>query len=238
LSEARFPPGGAVRAAPDPARLPGQPRRGEPGPNRFDDPEGIFVVRYLADSLRGCLIELLSRFRRNEEAEARIAAITGTDEEGAHPGAEALAEWFARQRVARCHLVEPAGTLVDVNDPKLLVDLDAELRVRAVLGVSGLGTPEDPARLDEGTIRLKGPVGRRITQAVSRVLYERERRPAGLAYRSRLDDAERCWALYGETEVRFEASVALSAEDESQLEVVRAVATLYNLPLPTPWKVG
>jgi hypothetical protein len=238
LSELRFPPAGVLRIAPDPARLPSEPRGGEPGPNRFDDPEGRFVVRYLAESLRGCLIELLARFRRNEAAEARVAAVVGAKDDSGHPGAEALADWLPRQRVAVCRLVEPTGPLLDVNDVKLLVELDADPGVRAVLQASGLGTPEDPARLDEGTIRLRGGVGRSTTQAVSRALYERDPRPAGLAYRSRLDDAERCWALYGETPVRFEPSVALSAEDASHLEAVRVVAALYDLPLPAPWKVG
>lgn len=238
MSELRFPPAGVLRVAPDPARLPSEPRGGEPGPNRFDDPEGRFVVRYLADSLRGCLIELLARFRRNDTAEARIAAVVGATDDSGHPGAEALADWLPRQRVAVCHLLEPAGVLLDVNDAKLLVELDGEPGVRAVLRASGLGTPDDHVRLDEGTIRLSGRVGRRITQAVSRALYEREPRPAGLAYRSRLDDAERCWALYGETPVRFEPSVPLLPEDASHLEAVRAVAALYDLPLPASWKDG
>lgn len=238
MSELRFPPVGVLRVGPEPARLPSEPRGGEPGPNRFDDPEGMFVVRYLAESLRGCLIELLARFRRNDTAEARIAAVVGAKDDRGRPGAEALAAWLPRQRVAVCHLVEPAGLLLDVNDATLLVELDADPGVRVVLRASGLGTADDPARLDEGTIRLRGLVGRRITQAVSRALYEREPRPAGLAYRSRLDDAERCWALYGETPVRFEPPVALTPEDASHLEAVRAVAALYDLPLPAAWKGG
>lgn len=125
-----------------------------------------------------------------------------------------------------------------MNDAKLLVELDAHPAVQSILGASGLGTPDDPARLDEATIRLAGPVGRRITQAVSRALYEREPRPAGLAYRSRLDDAERCWALYGETLVRFGPAAWLSVEDPSHIDAVRAVANLYELPLPAVWKLG
>lgn len=238
MSELRFPLAGVLRVAPDPARLSSEPRGGESGPNRFDDPEGLFVVRYLADSLRGCLIELLARFRRNDTAEARIAAVVGATDDRGHPGAEALADWLPRQRVSVCHLLEPAGPLLDVNDAKLLVESDADPGVRAVLRASGLGTPDDPAGLDEGTIRLSGRVGRRITQAVSRALYERNPRPAGLAYRSRLDDTERCWALYGETPVRFEPAVALSLEDASHFKAVRAVAALYDLPLPAPWRGG
>jgi hypothetical protein len=131
LSELHFPSAGALRVAADPARLPSEPRGGEPGPNRFDDPEGRFVVRYLAESLRGCLIELLARFRSNESAEARIAAVVGAKDDGGHPGAEALADWLPRQRVAICRLIEPAGQLLDVNDVTLQVELDAEPGVRA-----------------------------------------------------------------------------------------------------------
>lgn len=238
MSELRFPSGGVLRVGPDPARLPSEPRGGEPGPNRFDDPEGRFVIRYLADSLRGCLIELLARFRPNDRAEARIAAVVGATDDPGHPGDDALTDWLAHQRVAVCHLVEPAGPLLDVNDAHLLVELDAHPRVRAVLRNSGLGTGAEPVRLDGGTIRLAGPIGRRITQAVSRAVYEREPRPAGLTYRSRLDDNERCWALYGETAVRFESPVSLSPDVAIHREAVQAAATLYGVGLPVAWTGG
>lgn len=235
MSDLRLPTRGALRVAVDPARLPSEPRGGEPGRNRFDDPDGRFVVRYLAESLRGCLLELLARFRHSHTAEARIAAVTGADDDYDQPGADALADWLSLQQVGVCHLVEPAGALFDINDPELLLKLDAHPEVRAVLDDSGLGTADDLARLDEGTIRLGGLKGRRITQAVSRALYERNPRPAGLTYRSRLDDAERCWALYGETPVDFEAAVTLSPEDPYHLAAVQAVAALFALPLPRLW---
>lgn len=57
----RFPDLGAVRVHPDPAALPRLRHEG-PGRNRFDDPQGAFVVRYAAYTLHRCLVETLSRF--------------------------------------------------------------------------------------------------------------------------------------------------------------------------------
>jgi hypothetical protein len=66
--------------------------------------------------------------------------------------------------------------------------------VRAALDASGLGTPLDLARLDSGIIRLGGPIGRPITQAVSRAIYEWRTGADGIGYRSRLDPLPSAWA--------------------------------------------
>lgn len=63
---------------PEPAALPRLRHEG-PGRNRFDDPEGVFVVRYAASSLRGCLVETMSRFRRHPDTEAVLRDIDGVD---------------------------------------------------------------------------------------------------------------------------------------------------------------
>lgn len=231
-----FPEAGAVRVAANPRALPSLRRAGPPGPNRFDDPEGVFVVRYLADTLRGCLIELLARFRYDPEAEQRIASVEGVveqDDDGSHPGPNALGDWLTIQQVARCHLLDPDARLISVNDAALLARLDRHPSVRAALDASSLATPERPAELDGATIRLPGAIGRNITQAVSRAIYEQDPRPSGLVYRSRLDDDERCWGIYGETAVRFESARLLSPETDG--EAVRSAARLYELALPQPW---
>jgi hypothetical protein len=51
--------------------------------------------------------------------------------------------------------------------------------------------------LDTALIRLGGDVGRPITQAVSRALYELHPEVDGIAYWSRIGPSERCWAIYG-----------------------------------------
>jgi hypothetical protein len=76
-----FPGGGAVRVSPNPPLLPSPRRPEEFGDNRFDAPEGQNVVRYLATTLRGCFVEFLARFRVNDDAEARLTAVEGVDDD-------------------------------------------------------------------------------------------------------------------------------------------------------------
>lgn len=224
-----------MRVAANPPALPSLRRTGTPGPNRFDDPQCTYSVRYVADRIRGCLVELLARFRYDNEAERRIAAVVGVDDdaEGAHPGADAVGDWLAVQQVATCQLVEPAAPFVSVNDAAELAALDRHPDVRAVLDTSPLSAPGKPAELDGAAIRLPGAIGRVITQAVSRAVYERDPQPAGIAYRSRLDDNERCFAIYGETPVRFDAPRSLSPAVDGH--AVRSAAKLYELALPPTW---
>ena len=235
----RWPKDGTVRVGPNPTALPSPRRPDVRAPNRFDDPDAIFAVRYLADTLRGSLIELLARFRYNDEAEARIRGVEhAEDDDGAHPGPESLTDWFGLQQVVvSFQLSAPAGSLlVSVNDAGLLADLNDHPRVRAALDAAvELGVCERP-ELDGGTIRLGGPVGRAITQAVSRALYEHRPRPDALAYRSRLDDDEHCWALYGDTKVTFGEPVPLRPDNEEHRRAVQAAAELFNLALPEEWR--
>ena len=65
---------------------------------------------------------------------------------------------------------------------------------------------------DAALIRLGGDVGRPITQAVSRALYELHPEVDGIAYWSGIDPSERCWAIYGHVPV--DVSITdLSAEN-------------------------
>lgn len=206
----------------------------EPGLSRFDDPEKEYGIRYLANSLQGCLIELLARFRLNPDAEERLEAVEGVDLDEEKPELtreQGLADWLAKpQRIGSCHLTEPTH-LVDVNDGALLASLNLRPRIRLALSEAG------ETELDESTIRKRGEAGRRITQAVSRVLYEMEPRPGGLAYKSRLADEEQCWALYGETPVRFEPNMPeLSVRNPVHVRLVRETAKRFVVALPPDWR--
>lgn len=118
--------------------------------------------------------------------------------------------------------------------PSFSSSSSAHPRVRAALERSGLGTAERPAELDEGTIRLAGPQ-RAIDHTSSGSGDLRGRpRPAGFAYRSRLDDHERCWALYGHTPVRFDPPEWL-APDVPEHAKVRSAARFFGLPVPSDW---
>lgn len=232
---------------PDPATLPPSPVDG-PGRNRFDDPLAQYAVRYVAKELTGCLVETLARFRPNAEAETRLRAIAGFDDPGArtvpeadHPDpAAGLEAWLERQQIGRLRighsgLPDGAGRwLPDVNTPLLLVHLDKHPMVRAALERSLLGTALTPARLDEAIVRLGGPVGRPITQALGRAVREWLPDARCLAYYSRIDDRERCWALWDTTPVSVHVA-PLSREDAHHRQAVRRVAALLEIRLPTSW---
>jgi hypothetical protein len=234
-----FPRNGAVRIHPEPAALPRLRREG-PGRNRFDDPAGIFTVRYAADTLHGCLVETMARFRPHPETETILAAIAGVDEGDVHEPAYAdpslgVAAWLAQQHVGRLEITSASPLLVDVEHAAMLDALDAHPDVRTALDHSGLDAPDEPARLDAGVIRLSGPVGRPITQAVSRAIYERISGVDGIGYWSRLDSTERCWAVYDHAPVRVEV-VALDPHDARHKNAVATVAERYGIPLPASWR--
>jgi hypothetical protein len=235
--ELDLPETGAFRVHPDPGALPRLIHDG-PARNRFDDPEGRYAVRYVAANLTGALLETMARFRPAPAAEALLAAVVHGDPQ---PGeadhsepTDGLADWLEVQRVGRVHLACSAR-LVDIHDAALLVRLDKHPNVRAALESSGLGTPLNPARLDEGVIRIGGPIGRAVTQAVSRALQEWEPDYGGLAYRSRLDDEEWWWALWDDTEVGVDVE-DLTPDHRFHRRAVQHAANLLEITLPPPWQ--
>lgn len=229
-----LPDGGAWRVHPDPGRLPRLIDEG-PGRNRYDDPHGLYGVRYVAEELTGCLLETMARFRPVPQAESRLLAVSGVesdDLEFPNP-AEGLGAWLRAQRVARIRLEEPRP-LVDIHDPVLLGEVAKHPLVQSALESSGLGTRRNPAMLDEGVVRLPGPVGRPITQAVSRAVHDWLPDAAGIAYRSRLDDDEWCWALWEDTPVVIEAE-PLDSDRRHHRHAVRHVASRLEINLPAEW---
>jgi RES domain len=233
-----LPDTGAVRVHPQPQGLPRLRREG-PGRNRFDDPDGVFAVRYAADTIHGCMIETMSRFRPHPDTEALLRDITGVDEEDPgepsyHEPTAGLADWLAAQQVGHVQITSPRPLLVDIETPAVLDHIDKNPRVRAALDASGLGTPLDPARLDAGIIRLGGPIGRPITQAASRAVYEWVPGADGIGYWSRLDSAERCWAIYDHVPVAVTVT-ALDPAVEEHRHAVQAVAARFEINLPATW---
>jgi hypothetical protein len=219
---------------PDPGRLPRLTDEG-PGRNRYDDPHGFYGVRYVAEELTGALLETMARFRPAPNAESRLAAVVGVDpdELDHHDPTQAVEDWLRAQRVARVTLDEPRP-LVDVHDPTLLAALAKHPLVQAAIEGSGLGTRRNPATLDEGVIRLGGPVGRPITQAASRAIHDWFPDYGGIAYRSRLDDEEWCWALWDDTPVVIE-SEPLDPERRHHRQGVRYAARRLEILLPDRW---
>lgn len=231
-----LPPAGAWRVHPKPAILPRLAHDG-PGLNRYDDPHGSYAVRYVAENLTGALLETMARFRPAPEAEALLAAVEGVD-----PGDEqhldpvgGVRDWLAVQQVGRISLADSGGLLLDVHDPALLRDLDKHPLIRAALEDSGLGTPLNPARIDEGIVRLGGPLGRPVTQALSRAVREWLPDVAGLAYRSRLDDEEWCWALWDDTDVDIRVE-PLDPAHRHHRRAVHHAARLLQIHIPADWQ--
>ena len=104
-----WPHQGALRIHHDPTRLPIQRPADQPGRDRFDDPIGEFVMRYLSSDLRGCLVETMDRFRPDPKAEALLASISGSEDvPGKTPAlVDGVDEWLTQQRVARVQLNRP-----------------------------------------------------------------------------------------------------------------------------------
>lgn len=125
--------------------------------------------------------------------------------------------------------------LIDIEQAELLDHLDKHPQVRAALDASGLGTPSDPVRLDAGIIRLGEPVGRPVTQAVSRAVYEWVPGVDGIGYRSRLDSSERCWAIYDHVPVNVTV-LPLDLANPEHSDTVRSVARRFAIALPPQWE--
>lgn len=242
---AQWPDLGVVRVHFDPAAL---PRLGdEPGTNRFDDPRprtvDRFLMRYAATTLRGCLLELLATFRRNPEAERRLAQIDTDDPEmvpaPAAPDWQPVADFLEHRSVA--NLTHPGPVVTSIHDPAVQRRLDLEPAVRAILD----GEPARAALLERGgaqvhldnaAVRLASATGRYITQACALALYDGDPNLDAIHYRSRHDDAEDCWAIYHRALVHVGPPKPLSPHVAEHHSAVNDVARLWDLPIPPAWR--
>lgn len=236
-----FPVDGGWRVHPEPASLPRRPRfeEGESALNRFDDPVGQYRVRYIASSLRGCLLEVLgASFRVRAAVEDRLAAVTNADphvgdlidreKKELEPAGCVPLQWLEAQWVARCHITADEQ-FVNVMDSGFLAAHNRHPRVRRAID-RHLGDRYD---LDAGTILLGLELGRPVTQAVSAVLWDEGH--AGIRYVSRLDIEEECWAVFDRVPVSFEVAVPLDPTDDVHRSAVTSAAALLGLRLPEAW---
>lgn len=256
LSEAvvAFPAGGAMRVHKRPEDLYRPTRHTDgspqpPGPNRFDDPHHHYPVRYLGETLRVCLLEVMARFRANSEADALLDQMTPGLDDPTLAGlidpapAQAVADFLTANQVATFAPVsQPAHTLVDVFNPKLLSALDGHHGVREKLEgaavVAAYGDEYGRVHLDGSLIRnANRRVGRPVTQHISWLLFETLHMRA-LRYYSRHSEGEEslCWAVHGEVAVRTVGVKALDPTDPVHLDAVQYVASRYGLALPPVWQ--
>lgn len=240
LTPRRPPPGKLWRVHRDPQAL---PRRSEqPGPNRYDDPrpkaDDRFLVRYLSTTLRGCLLETLAWARPNREALQRLERVVDRDAgpEKDESLADAVADFLKSRKAAACSLAE-VEDLVDIHAPGTLAALDTDLnvepllattRARSVLGEAG---SVNRPRLDQAAVLLASDFGRQLTQHCSLAIWDVKPSRGGVAYRSRYDLNEWCWAVYDRTGVVFDDAIPLSPRVDHHYEAVHDVAELWSLPL-------
>ncbi|MCU7827419.1 hypothetical protein, partial [Kitasatospora sp. DSM 101779] len=133
--------------------------------------------------------------------------------------------------------IRQSGAFADVSDWTMRSALGKDARVRAAIHeFDGLvGNPADRvSALDGALIRLAGKVGRRITQAVSRAVYEQVQY-LGIVTNSRWDDRKRCWAVFGEVEATVEEIEPLDPNNEEHRTAVAKAAALHGFPLPAEW---
>jgi len=78
--------------------------------------------------------------------------------------------------------------------------------------------------------------GRDLTRHCSLAIHDRVPAPAGVHYRSRFDDDEDCWAIFGHVPLTLVEDAALSATTPVHRNALRSVAALWGLPLPREWE--
>lgn len=224
-----------LRVSRDPLALPSPPLV-PPGSGRYDDPDGEYVVRYVGVTLRSCLLETMVSFRPDVTLEATLEKFNGeiTWNDRDPTMEDAIGEWLSKQQVGTFFPRDTDTRVFDINDIRQLVEIESHPQIQKALADYGFNPPK--THLDQGVVRLDGE-GRRITQAISQVVWKEEKAD-GIAYRSMYDDNEQCFALFqrifdhdwASPEVR-----PLDPSNQGDREAVQHVSKLYGIPLPPEW---
>jgi RES domain len=199
---------------PDPCGLPPWDATGL---QRFDDPQGRFRVLYAAQDRRACFVETLAAFRPPLEADLESLRPAWGGRRPP-PLGRIPADWHRRRAVCRLRLSSSSA--------RGFLDLRA-LRTLVILRDVFAGLLVDLGLGDLDTSGVRGP-SRRLTQAIGAWAFDQGY--AGIAYKSRFDDAYTCWAL-------FEGRAAWVPAGPPELITrrdpdLRAAATLFGLVLP------
>jgi len=189
--------------------------------NRFDDAAGTFRVHYASSQRLGAFLETLARFRPDPHVTA--ATITDSEQDAGYPSVApgmVSERWMVDRAISEATL---DGVFVDVGHSSTLAYL------RTVMAARLLHFDLDD--VDAAAIRLHAP--RAFTQEISSHLYDLadsdgSRRFDGIAYRSRLGDDLKNWAIWEPAD-----SLTPSAEepiDPGDPELAQALA-LFGLEL-------
>lgn len=161
--------------------------------NRYDDPEGIYRVLYVARERRATFIETLARFRPDPALLAALEAIEG--DEPLDPINVVPRSWLSNRLMGEAKVT---GNFATMGSTATLTYLRTKLASELV----GLGLDD----LDASTVRMSIP--RSFTQKISRTVYvctaASRRQFDGIHYLSRLGDSYNNLALF---EPPFEGSL-------------------------------
>lgn len=225
---------GAYRVASyDPTLLPLLAGSDQDPPGRFDDPRREFRVRYVADSLRGCLVESVAQWRPSASSVvefAKAVARTDRDIEPAWHTPIIPQAWLEKQRKVRLRAAKHSGIFdLPSNIATLATSVAVAREVTDQLGGDYV--------LDEAATMLAGRRGRRISQAISAEVYRRDPQPDGLSFRSRFDITERCWAMFDHVDIEWLSSPeCLDKECPEDYRAAEGAANHHGLALPATWR--
>jgi len=188
---------------------------------RWDDQDARFRTLYTAESLLGCFLELLAVVQPNTVAYAELDEIV--DDAGIHDdhASPHRGEVEPRWLEGRCYgSGYQRGRYAEITEAGGLAFL------RKMRLLDGLGIPA----ADIDTALLKDSKRRDVTRSIARFIFElvdANRRPMvdGIAFRSRMGDNLRLWAVFerGEGEVSeliqpHSDPVPVTADDPTLLE--------------------
>ncbi|WP_229939366.1 RES domain-containing protein [Plantibacter cousiniae (nom. nud.)] len=138
---------------------------------RWDSEDGSYRTLYAGDSLYGCLVEILARFRPDPAVVAAMAAIEVSDShDELYPTVDAGtvdASWFSNRRVGRADL---AGRYCDVANSRTIAALRDSF---AAMAIQEFGLSD----FDSSALQNSQP--RALTQRVGRFILGRDASDGG-----------------------------------------------------------
>ncbi len=166
-----------------------------------------------------------------------MAGVEGIDILAEQPAGKVPERWLAEQRIGRGQIESDSAVFIDVTNDELLAAMHDTPRVQTVLAAPDVRAAFGPdVRLDEGTMRAVGAAARKITQAVSREVFELGSPVVGIRYKTRFSDIEECWAVFDDRiHVQFERPTTLDVTDREVRKILADVAATYSLILPSNW---
>lgn len=171
-----------IGRSPDPLAgpSPGSPKNSG---NRFDDPEGRVWVLYAAEQRRACFAETLARFRPDVALLAQLRDLPEGDDGDDTPAYGVVPDDWHLKRLMATFRVVAGQRWLDLREMETRELIRRELAET----LSSLG--RDDFDLSDALSR-----DRKLTQAIAAWAYDKGFH--GIIYKSRLDAAFDCWAIF------------------------------------------